>query len=148
MYAPNCSLKGEIGSSLMKTRVVKGHIQYIRNILQGSNELLKKVIRIVIEEGKSKWAKTTKKYLQLVGLGMYIPYELAQKKKEEVNKQVKKWDTDQWEEEVNSKTSLKIYRNSKKNIQEDTIYDNTPASVILFQARTNTLPLTRRPKTP
>ena len=48
-------------------------------------------------------------------------YEQAQKKKEEVNKQVKKWDTDQWEEEVNSKTSLKIYRISKKNIQEDPI---------------------------
>ena len=47
----------------MKTRVVKGHIQYIRNTLQGSNELLKKVIRIEMEEGKSKWAKTTKKYL-------------------------------------------------------------------------------------
>ena len=36
-FAPNCSLRGEIGSSLMKTRVVKGHIQYIRNTLQGSN---------------------------------------------------------------------------------------------------------------
>ena len=50
----------------------------------------------------------------------------------------------EWEEEVNSKTSLKIYRMSKKNIQEDPIYDNTPASVILFQARTNTLPLEDR----
>ena len=67
---------------------------------------MKKVIRIEMEEGKGKWAKTTRKYLQLVGLGMY---ELAQKKKEV--KQVKKWDTDQWEEEVNSK-------NKPEDIQE------------------------------
>ena len=60
-YAPNCTLRGEIGSSLMKTRIMKGHLQYIRTTLQGRNELLKKVMEIELERKGSKWAKTTEK---------------------------------------------------------------------------------------
>ena len=31
-YAPNCTLRGEIGASLMKTRLVECRLQYIRSI--------------------------------------------------------------------------------------------------------------------
>ena len=37
-----------------------------------------------------------------------------------------------------------MYQSAKNNIKEETIYDNTPASVVLFQARTNSLPLEDR----
>ena len=56
----------------------------------------------------------------------------------------KKWDQEQWRSEVDSKKSLQVYRKSKQGVQEDPIYDNAPASVILFQARSNTLCLEDR----
>ena len=61
-----------------------------------------------------------------------------------MNKHITKWDTDLWKEEVNDKKSLKLYREGKESIKEELIYDNTPTSVILYQARTNSLPLEDR----
>ena len=60
-----------------------------------------------------------------------------------MNKHITKWDTDLWKE-VNDKKSLKLYREGKESIKEELIYNNTPASVILYQARTNSLPLEDR----
>ena len=140
-YAPNCTLRGEIGSSLMKSRIVKDHLHYIQGALRGWNELVKRIVNAEIERKKGKWAKETKKYLDLLGLKMQ---DLEVKKKEEIAKCVRKWDQDQWKTEVGSKKSLQLYRKSKQVVQEDTVYDNTPASVILFQARSNTLRLEDR----
>ena len=141
-YAPNCTLRGEIGSSLMKSRILKGHLLYIQGALKGRNDLVKRIVNDEIEKKKkSKWAKVTQKYLHLLGLRIQ---DLEVKKKEDITKCVKKWDQDQWRTEVDSKKSLQVYRKSKQGVQEDPIYDNTPASVILFQARSNTLHLEDR----
>ena len=54
------------------------------------------------------------------------------------------WDDERWKGEVETKTSLKVYKRWKLKIKEDDIYDNTPQSRILFQAMTDTLPLNAR----
>ena len=64
--------------------------------------------------------------------------------KEELKRHMKKWDDEKWKEEMTSKSSINLYRKHKQHIEEDPIYDNTPASTILYQARTNTLPLNDR----
>ena len=61
--------------------------------------------------------------------------------KNELKMEVRKWDSKKWEEGMESKVSLRIYRNLKKEIKEETCYDNTYSSVILFRLRTNTLQL-------
>ena len=123
------------------TRVMKGHLQYIRGAIQSNNELEKKVVFKEIEDGRSKWSKTSAKYLKELKLKIL---QLEHKKKEDLNKQIQEWDSQQWKNEVDSKTSLQMYQSAKNNIKEETIYDNTPASVVLFQARTNSLPLEDR----
>ena len=70
--------------------------------------------------------------------------DLRVKKKEYIDKDIKEWDAKQWTEEVNSKSSLQLYQAGKRHIKEDTTYDDTPESTILFQARTNSLPLEDR----
>ena len=64
-YAPNCTLRREVGSSLMKTRVVKNHIHYMQTALQGSNELVNRVMHVQLEMREkymgSTWA--TEKYM-------------------------------------------------------------------------------------
>ena len=93
-------------------------------------------------EGKrNKWAKVTGAYLSALNLKMY---DLKVKKKCEIDNHLKNWDSNLWKEEVSSKSSLILYKRSKETVKEDTVYDNTQASNILFQARTNSLPLQDR----
>ena len=40
---------------------------------------------------------------------------------------------------MNSKPSLQLYRNWKREVKEEVVYDNTYSSVLLFKARSNTL---------
>ena len=140
-YAPVCTLRGEVGASQMKTRIIQGHLQYLRSTMQGTNELLKEVIRIQLEENKTKWAKTTTEYLRTVQLK---DSELKNMDKNTLKNKLRDWDSQQWHSEMSSKTSISMYKNRKKEIKEEIIYDNTTASCILFRARTNTLPLNDR----
>ena len=142
-YAPNCTLRGEVGSSLMKTRIMEGHLQYVRSTLQGKNELLKEIIRTQLEEKRSKWAKTTLEYLATIQVKVF---ELESMDKTEMKGRLRDWDNQQWISEVKSKSSISMYQSCKKEIKEETVYDNTPASTILFRARTNTLPINERRK--
>ena len=70
--------------------------------------------------------------------------ELERMTKTALKKRIKEWDDKQWKEELEAKSSITIYRSAKNTVKEDPIYDNTPSSVILFRARTNTLPLRAR----
>ncbi|XP_043202706.1 uncharacterized protein LOC122370834 [Amphibalanus amphitrite] len=142
-YTANCALRGEIGASAMKTRVIKGHLQYVRSTLQGNNQLLKEVIETQLEEKGTKWARMIITHLETLNLNQG---DLRNMKKEELNKKMISWDDKRWKEEVETKTSLKVYKRWKLKIKEDDVYDNTPQSRILFQARTDTLPLNARKK--
>ncbi len=54
------------------------------------------------------------------------------------------WDSEEWSKELREKSSIKIYREQKKDIMEEDIYVNTPASITLYKARANCLPLNDR----
>ena len=140
-YTANCALRGEVGASMTQARAMKGHLQYARNNLQGNNQLLKEVTETQLEEKSTKWAKMIISHLELLKLKVS---NLRNMGKEELNKKVVSWDDDKWRKEVESKSRLKIYKKWKVKIKEDNIYDNTQGSVVLFQARTDTLPLKAR----
>lgn len=80
--------------------------------------------------------------LEKVGISIHRLERITRRELEEC---LREWDTRRWREEMDKKTSLQIYRQHKKKIGEvDHMYDNTPASTLLFQARTNSLPLGNR----
>ena len=85
--------------------------------------------------GKSYWCLLVRLNLKM--------YDLRVKKKCEIDNHLKTG-TPILEEEVSSKSNLIVYKRSKETVKEDTVYDNTQASNILFQARTNSLPLQDR----
>ena len=66
-YAPVCTLRGEVGASSMKARIIKGRIMYLKSIYDRNNNLLKEIAS-EMEEKDSKWMKITQKYLREVGL--------------------------------------------------------------------------------
>lgn len=139
-YAPVCSLRGELGASSMRRRIINDRLQYTQHVLKGKNQLLKKVLELMREQNMN-WAKSNRKYLEEIGSS----YREAEVKTiGELKEKTRLWDTEKWREEKESKTSLTIYNEWKKQIQEETVYDNKPSSVIWFKARTNCLPLKER----
>ena len=82
-------------------------------------------------------------YAEEIGIG----YESIEGlKKVELDKKVKEWDTKKWEEDVKCKTTLSIYREWKKEIEEEKIYDNKPSSIIWYRARSGSLNINGKKK--
>ena len=57
-----------------------------------------------------------------------------------LNRVVDRWETRRWRRELDTKTTLRLYRN-KVDIGEEGIYRNTYGTVLMFRCRTNTLGL-------
>ena len=66
-YAPNCTLRGEIRASLMKSRVIEGRLQYIRSIWDRENGLLKLVLEDQFDR-PGKWMKKTMDWMEYVNV--------------------------------------------------------------------------------
>ena len=62
-WTPLAGIRGEVGISNMKTRIVRGRLQYLRRILQGENRILQAVVRDGRMGRMSNWWRTTEKYL-------------------------------------------------------------------------------------
>ena len=71
--------------------------------------------------------KTTQKYLNEIKMNI-IDIEL--RSKEEIKQKVIIRDNEQWKPEMETKSSLQLYRNFKDKIQEEDIYGNRPSSTI------------------
>ena len=136
----NCTLRGEIGASLMKRRIITGRIQCNMKVLNGKNELLKKILELMTSK-QIVWTMITDKYMELIGI---TNRELIETTKEKLKERTKGWDLRLWIEEVSSNTSLNLYMERKKENKEEQVYNNRPSSIILYKARTNCLPLNDR----
>ena len=95
---------------MMKMRIIKNHLQYIQLVLQGPNELVKRVINVQLETQKSKCAKIMNKYLKQTKLSINA---LEVMKKEEVVKHIKKWDQGLREKEV-SEDKKQVWKFTRK----------------------------------
>ena len=139
-YAPNSTLRSEIGASLMKTRIINTRINYMKRMCE-RNKLLGLILHNLILEQNTKWIKVSMKYLDEVKLHIG---DVETKSKREIKQICAIWDNEQWKSDINSKSTLKVYRHHKKQIQEEHIYNNHPSSVIWYKARINALQLNDR----
>ena len=137
-FTANPALRRDIGSSLMETRIMKARLMLVKSIHEGRNELVKEVLRNIRKDRFGQWNCTLNMYLRKIG----ITYdELINMSRNQVDKKVKEYDSKLWEREMSTKSSLRVYRKYKKAIKEEKDYDNRNSSVLLFQARTNSLNL-------
>merc|ERR1711942_379999 len=67
--------------------------------------------------------------------------EVQTMSKKEIKQRIRNWDNIKWREELEEKTSVRIYKNFKPQIKNDGCYDNSFSSNLLFKARSNTLKL-------
>ena len=105
-YSPNVTLRGEIGASLVKKRVINGRINYIKGIQSNRNKLLETILWTIEIERETGWIKTTRKYINVTNINFnYITLN----SKEYLKQFMIKWDRYTWEDELEMKTSLQIY---------------------------------------
>merc|ERR1711895_307617 len=62
-YTTVAALRGEIGSSLMKTRIMNNALQYVRSALSGEFGNIKEMMEDTIRRKKGKWYTTTNSYI-------------------------------------------------------------------------------------
>ena len=81
-------------------------------ILNGKNELLKKILELMTSK-QIAWTMVTDKYKELIGI---TNTELIKMTNEKLKERTKRWDVKLWIEEVSSKTSLNLYMERKKKL--------------------------------
>merc|ERR1739842_155755 len=92
------TLRGEIGSSAMGSRVIKDRLLLTKSLMGSENELVRTVFKKVIEEGDhSKWNKRTREYLEIMGLEYK---DLETMNKRAIKERVRIYDTVMWRREI------------------------------------------------
>ena len=135
-YAPTGTLRGEIGSAMMKTRIIKGKLLYWKSVQEGNNELLKELVN----HEKCFLNLEIDKWLNLIGLNKR---QVLENSKEYLQEKIRRFDLEIWLKDNDKKKSLEIYNENRKEIVERTYY-NSSKSLLMFRYRTNTLNLNDR----
>ena len=134
-------LRGEIGSSTILARDIKNKLPHYKYALsETNNSLLKEIVRND-GEYQTEWYKKIKSYMCKVQI---TQEQLLHWSKEQIKKKINEWDTKQWREGMESKSTLNIYREYKMDIREEAWFLNNHKANIMMKARSNTLKLNWR----
>ena len=93
-------------------------MNYMKSIQSGRNEILHIILDKLITEQGTKWIKTTQKYMDEVKLKVT---DVEIRSEEDIKQKFIAWDNEQWKHEIESKSSLLIYKQYKDKIQEEDI---------------------------
>ena len=141
VYTATEFLRGEIGASSFIARDIKYKLLYYKYArTETNNSLLREIVR---KEGElqTSWFKTIKKYMNKVNIA---EEQLFTESKDMIKKHIDVWDTLQWREGMENKSTLSIYRNFKTDIQEESWFFNGKKASIMMKARSDTLMLNWR----
>ncbi|CAL4078361.1 unnamed protein product, partial [Meganyctiphanes norvegica] len=138
---PNAVLRGEIGSSRMENRMIESRFLFVKSIWEGNNEMIKEVLRKVMDNTGNSWNKKMNQYLEKTDLTNETLYEMS---RTELRNKVREIDKRFWINEMEQLKTLEIYRKYKTEIKEVRIYDNRISSKWLFRARSNSLKVNQR----
>ena len=106
-YSPNVTLRGEIGASVVKKRVIIGILNFIKRIQSNRNKLLETILWTIETEQETKWIQTTMKYMNVPNIHFN---DIRLNSKEYFKQFMIKWDRNIWEDELEMKTSLQVYK--------------------------------------
>ena len=135
---PVAILRGEVGASLVRTRVVQARLMLTKSIIDSENSLLKTILSDIRRVGEGRWNQLLNIYLQDVGLTFS---DLETLSKAEVWRKVRAYDNMEWFRELDALTDRDVYKTFRKSVGGSWGYDNSFESELLFQARSNTLRL-------
>ena len=132
------ALRGEMGASLMKSRIMETTLQYVRATMNSEFNNIKEMMLHTIRIKAGGWYKTVNSYLVELGLNWTDLYDMT---KEELKRIIKNYDTRIWQNNIANKSTLKYYKMGKARIGYDSCYRNNASSMFLARARINSLKL-------
>ena len=115
------ALRGDIGASMMLTRIMETMLLFLIDTLSSDFENLKEYMNHEIEKGRGQWIRTINEYREKLELSWQ---DLRSIDKKTLKKKIKDYDTQNWLEEVLHKPTLKWYRIGKNNIGYEMCYHN------------------------
>merc|ERR1711942_348218 len=137
-YSTVAALRGEIGASLVKSRVMETTLQYIRSTMNSEFNDIKEMMQDTITSGAGKWYRMVNSYREELGISWEDLYRMT---KEELKKLIQDYDTMCWEYNLVNKSTLEYYREGKNKIGYESCYRNNVNSLFFARARINSLKL-------
>ena len=137
-YSTVEALRGEIGASMVKSRIMETMLGYMLDTLAGQFTDVKQMMEDTILRERGRWYDTVNEYREELGLTWK---ELRALEKPTLKEVVKDYDTRKWYEGMSNKSSLRFYIQEKEGIHYDLCYRNSIDSTFYARARINALKL-------
>ena len=132
------ALRGEIGASMVKTRIMETMLMYLVDTLASDFSDIKRMMRDTLNKGKGRWYKTIDEYKTELKLTWE---ELLITDRPTLKSMIRVYDIAKWEEGMEKKISLRFYIQEKKSIHYDLCYRNNRNSMFYARTRTNIIKL-------
>ena len=137
-YSTVEALRGEIGASMVKSRIMETMLTYMLDTLSSNFTNVKDMMKDTITKGKGRWYNTIDKYRMELGISWENMLKLDSKN---LKKLVREYDNAKWKEGLSNKSCMRIYNMEKTNIGYEKCYRNTYSSKLYARARINALQL-------
>ena len=121
-YTAVCALRGEIGTSLMESRMMESTILLAKDGLEGDFDMVNSAIEFDRETEKGEWIRTVNQYLETLNISWD---NLIDWDKKTIKLRVKEYDTDKWQEEMMTKPTLHLYMEAKLKMGYEECYTNS-----------------------
>merc|ERR1712121_301676 len=112
-YYTVAGLRGEMGASLMRTRIMKTTLQFVREVINGKFENIREMMLDTIKMKKGNWYRVVNSYLRELKIDWEDIYGMT---KEDINKMMKNNDTKLWTKTLEEKSTLKYYKEGKTSM--------------------------------
>ena len=132
------ALRGEMGASMVKSRIMETVLQFARDALNSKFTNIKEMMEDTIKVKKGYWYRYADSYMKELGIKWK---ELQQYSREDLKKIIIDHDTKLWKESLEKKPTLKYYNKGKNKIGYEFCYRNNTNSKFLARARMNCLKL-------
>ena len=137
-YSTVDALRGEMGASLVESRIMETMLLYARDAMKGSFQNIKNMMEDTMVVKKGKWYNNMKDHLRKLNISWDNLIEMP---RAEIKRRVKDYDTEKWRTSLQDLRTQKYYVLGKKKFGYDFCYRNNYDSTFLAKARLNALKL-------
>ena len=132
------ALRGEMGASLVGSRIMETVLLYALDTMQGSFENIKDMMEDTMKVKRGRLYSNINKYMETLDISWDTLKKMSRK---ELKSRVREYDTKKWKLGLQETKTQENYVIGKKKIGYDMCYRNTYDSTFFAKARLNALKL-------
>jgi len=137
-YSTIEALRGEMGASLVKSRIMETMLLYVIDTMNSKFENVKEMMLDTISTEKGHWYNSINSYREELEISWE---ELMAMSKLELKRKINNYDTEKWYTGLDNKITLRYYAQGKTKFGYENCYRNNYNSTFLARARINSLKL-------